>query len=67
LINEVFRKFYELNAIYAHKSGTVEYRSSGLGLGLSISKRIAELHGGQIVIKSKENEGTSVFIILPFK
>jgi len=45
----------------------VEYRSSGLGLGLSIARRIAELHGGQIVIKSKENEGTSVFIILPFK
>jgi len=67
LINEVFRKFYELNAIYAHKSGIVEYRSSGLGLGLSIARRIAELHGGQIVIKSKENEGTSVFIILPFK
>ncbi len=67
LINEVFRKFYELNAIYAHKSGIVEYRSSGLGLGLSISKRIAELHGGHIVIKSKENEGSSVFIIIPFK
>ena len=66
-INDVFRKFYELNAIYSHKSGIIEYRSSGLGLGLSISRRIAELHGGQIVIKSKENEGTSVFIILPFK
>jgi GAF domain-containing protein len=32
-IKNVFRKFYELNEIYAHKSGTVEYRSSGLGLG----------------------------------
>ncbi|MBW6514046.1 MAG: hypothetical protein K0B87_04755, partial [Candidatus Syntrophosphaera sp.] len=66
-INDIFRKFYELNEIYAHKSGTVEYRSSGLGLGLAISKRIAELHGGQIVIKSKENEGTAVFMILPYK
>jgi signal transduction histidine kinase len=56
-----------LNDIYAHKSGTVEYRSSGLGLGLAISKRIAELHNGQIIIKSKENEGTSVFMIIPFK
>lgn len=66
-VNEVFRKFYELNAIYAHKSGIISYRSSGLGLGLAISRRIAELLGGQIVIKSKKNEGTSVFVIIPFK
>ncbi len=66
-LKNVFRKFYELNEIYAHKSGSVEYRSSGLGLGLSTSKRIVELHEGKIWIKSKENEGTTVFISLPLK
>jgi signal transduction histidine kinase/serine/threonine protein kinase/tetratricopeptide (TPR) repeat protein len=66
-LKNVFRKFYEVNEIYAHKSGTVEYRSSGLGLGLSASRRIAELHNGRIWIKSKENEGTTVFISLPVK
>jgi len=66
-IKNVFRKFYELNEIYAHKSGTIEYRSSGLGLGLATSKRIAELHNGNIWIKSIENEGTTVFISLPIK
>ncbi|MDD4309389.1 MAG: ATP-binding protein [Candidatus Cloacimonetes bacterium] len=66
-LKNVFRKFYELNEIYAHKSGTVEYRSSGLGLGLATSKRIAELHGGNIWLKSKENEGTTVFVTIPLK
>lgn len=66
-LREVFQKYYELGDIYAHKSGLVSYRSSGLGLGLAVSKRIAELHGGRIEIKSKENEGTSVFMILPNK
>lgn len=66
-LKNVFRKFYELNEIYAHKSGTVEYRSSGLGLGLSTSKRIVDLHGGNIWIKSKENIGTTVFVSLPLK
>ncbi len=66
-LKNVFRKFYELNEIYAHKSGTIEYRSSGLGLGLSTSKRIAELHGGNVWIKSKENEGTTVFVTIPLK
>jgi serine/threonine protein kinase/signal transduction histidine kinase len=64
-LNNIFRKFYELNEIYAHKSGTTEYRSSGLGLGLATAKRIADLHHGKIWIKSKENEGTTVFISLP--
>ncbi|MDD2542855.1 MAG: protein kinase [Candidatus Cloacimonetes bacterium] len=66
-LKNVFRKFFELNEIYAHKSGTVEYRSSGLGLGLATSRRIAELHGGDIWIKSKENEGTTVFVAIPIK
>lgn len=66
-LKNVFRKFYELNEIYAHKSGTIEYRSSGLGLGLATSKRIAELHSGKIWIKSKENEGTTVFVTIPIK
>jgi signal transduction histidine kinase/serine/threonine protein kinase len=64
-IQYISRKFYELNEIYAHKSGNVEYKSSGLGLGLAISKRIAELHNGNIWIQSKENEGTVVFISIP--
>lgn len=66
-LKNVFRKFYELNEIYAHKSGTVEYRSSGLGLGLSTSKRIVDLHGGNIWIKSIENRGTTVFVSMPLK
>lgn len=65
-MKNIFRKFYELNEIYAHKSGTVEYRSSGLGLGLATSKRIAELHNGEILVKSRRR-GTTVFIIIPFK
>jgi signal transduction histidine kinase/serine/threonine protein kinase len=64
-LDNVFQKFYELTDIYSHSSGTIEYRSSGLGLGLSTSKLIAELHKGKIWIKSKENEGTSVYVALP--
>ncbi|HNX01473.1 MAG TPA: GAF domain-containing sensor histidine kinase, partial [Candidatus Cloacimonadota bacterium] len=66
-LENVFKKFYELNEVLAHRSGVVEYKSSGLGLGLSTSARIVELHQGKIWIKSKENEGTTVYIVLPFK
>ena len=64
-IEKVFKKFYELNKLYAHSSGSIEFKSSGLGLGLSTAKLITELHGGKIWINSKENGGTTVFIALP--
>ena len=64
-LENVFKKFYELNNLWSHKSGIVEYMSSGLGIGLATSKRIVDLHGGKIWIKSKQNEGTTIFIALP--
>lgn len=39
----------------------------GAGLGLSLVKNIAELHGGSVKLISEEKQGTSVTIILPLK
>jgi signal transduction histidine kinase len=36
------------------------------GLGLSIAKNIAKIHGGSIYIDSTESKGTTVTIFLPF-
>jgi len=38
---------------------------SGLGLGLSIVKRIVELHKGEVTIRSTPFKGTEVEVILP--
>ena len=53
---KIFELFYKLNP---------NKKTSGEGLGLSISKRIIEHHNGKIWIKSKEGKGTSIFISLP--
>ena len=37
----------------------------GLGLGLVISKRLAELHGGTLFIEGRKDSGTTVTIKLP--
>ncbi len=37
----------------------------GHGIGLSICKRIVEIHKGRIVIKSEEKKGSSFSVILP--
>ena len=54
----VFEKFYK-----ADKSHSEE----GNGLGLSLVKRIIELHKGNIEIKSKVGKGTEVIVKLPLK
>jgi signal transduction histidine kinase len=39
----------------------------GMGLGLSIVKRLTELHGGKLVIQSEPGQGSRVSIRLPKK
>ncbi|UUZ94959.1 HAMP domain-containing histidine kinase [Paenibacillus sp. P25] len=57
-IPHLFERFYRVDP--ARNSGT-----GGSGLGLSIAKPIAELHGGSISITSQVGEGTTVTVHLP--
>jgi two-component system, sensor histidine kinase and response regulator len=41
------------------------HEQQGLGLGLSIAKRLTELHGGALVIQSRKGEGTTIEVRLP--
>jgi len=61
----IFKAFYELGDIYSHRSGFLEFRSGGLGVGLAIAHRIIELHQGKIWPVSKLKEGTTIFVSLP--
>jgi two-component system, cell cycle sensor histidine kinase DivJ len=40
-------------------------RREGTGLGLSIVKRLITLHGGDLTVQSKIDQGTSVTVTLP--
>ena len=44
---------------------TTKKVGEGTGLGLSVAYGIIENHGGEIIVKSKTGEGTTVIIMLP--
>jgi CheY-like chemotaxis protein/anti-sigma regulatory factor (Ser/Thr protein kinase) len=46
---------------------SIRRRYGGTGLGLTISKRFLEMHGGHIWIESEVDVGTTVFFILPLQ
>ncbi len=54
----IFKEFYRVNSEYVNKV-------SGTGLGLSLTKRLINLHGGNIWFKSKLNEGSIFFFTIP--
>jgi len=56
-VERIFDKFYRADA-----SNTAV---SGLGLGMSIAKKIVELHAGSIRVESVKGEGTTATFTLP--
>ncbi|MCA9385068.1 PAS domain S-box protein [Candidatus Dojkabacteria bacterium] len=54
----IFEKFFRADNVYKSES-------EGTGLGLYISRAIAEAHGGDIWFKSNEDKGSIFYISLP--
>ena len=58
VIKKAFSSFYQAEA-------DVNRRFEGVGLGLSLVKKVVMLHGGKTSIHSREGKGTIVYIKLP--
>ncbi|MDB5365443.1 MAG: two-component sensor histidine kinase, partial [Rhodospirillales bacterium] len=50
---------------FTQADGSHRRNAEGLGLGLSLARRIAELHGGRLELESSEGAGTRASIVLP--
>ena len=56
----IFEKFYEVAPAMQHSSGEYEFRSAGLGLGLSSVRSVLKAHSSAIEVRSEPDKG-SVF------
>jgi signal transduction histidine kinase len=55
---KIFSKFFRTENV-------VEDEVEGAGLGLYLTKRLVEMHGGEIWFESKDGDGTSFFLTVP--
>jgi signal transduction histidine kinase len=50
---------------FGQVDGGLARRQEGSGLGLPLARKLAELHGGSLTVKSKTGRGTTATVILP--
>ena len=60
--SQVFERFFRVDKA---RSRDETLNGSGAGLGLSIAKWAAELHGGKVVLDHSDNTGTTFVVSLP--
>lgn len=46
---------------------TPELMAGGLGLGLPLARQVARLHGGQLLLDSRQDAGTTATLVLPMR
>jgi len=61
----IFEKFYEVRDAMQHSSGEYEFKSAGIGLGLSTVRAIVEAHRGSITVESKLQQGSKFTMRFP--
>jgi hypothetical protein len=52
---------------YSQIANAAVSRSEGTGLGLVLTQKLAELHGGRIEVCSELNQGSRFTVVLPFR
>lgn len=56
--SRIFSRFYQVDAAASREEG-------GTGLGLTISQKLVELHGTEIILRSNLGEGSTFYFDLP--
>ncbi|MDD5258910.1 MAG: HAMP domain-containing sensor histidine kinase [bacterium] len=63
----IFESFYEVKSDDQHSSGTFEFKSGSLGLGLTLVKRIIENYQGKVWVESVVGKGSTFYFTVPLE
>jgi two-component system, OmpR family, sensor histidine kinase SenX3 len=59
-LERIFERFYRVDRARSRVTG-------GTGLGLSIVRHVAQAHGGDVMVESREGEGSTFRFVLPLQ
>lgn len=57
-LERIFERFYRVDRARSRATG-------GTGLGLAIVRHVAQAHGGEVTVESREGEGSTFRLVLP--
>ena len=63
----VARKLEKIFEGFVQADGSITRHFSGVGLGLTVTRKLVELHGGRLWVHSRPGRGSRFYFTLPLK
>lgn len=64
---QLFARFASGDGSWNRAEGSTDFLGASVGLGMVLTRQIAELHGGRLLVDTAQRRGTTVMMALPLR